>query len=248
VLSRSLIQHWKEGGGSTGDTWERSRSSQVLHEHRPIVLGMRFNPAHASEDPDLVRELVRDHPWAVIVSNGPSGLVASHYPVLLDTDGELTLVTHVGRPDERLHGFGGSDVLVILQGTHGYVSPSWYAAGSVKAPTWNFTAAHLWGTPQILTHEENLDVLTRLVGHFEHRVDQPMWLDREYGDKLARGTVGLRIPITRFTLKVKLSQDKDPTSVEQVIKHLRRPGPYENNALAEDMERARARGIGYSRS
>ena len=185
---------------------------------------------------------------------GPSGLIASHYPVLVeDADDadesadEIVLLTHVGRPDETLHNFDGREVLVVCQGDHGYISPSWYAPGAIRAPTWNFTAAHLWGVPEVLTPEENLDVLSRLVAHFEQAVEEPMWLDREWGAPLARGTVGLRIPVTRFELKVKLSQDKDPETIDRVISRLREDGPYAHAALADDMVRARDRGIGYDR-
>ncbi len=99
--------------------------------------------------------------------------------------------------------------------------------------------AHLWGVPQVLTPEENLETLVALVAHFEQHVDEPMWLDRAWGAPVARGTVGLRIPVTRFDVKAKLSQDKDPESVQNVIDHLRAPGPYSHPALAADMERAR---------
>jgi len=47
---------------------------------------MRHNPAHAVTDPDAVRDLVRENPWATIVSSNEGELVASHYPVLLDED------------------------------------------------------------------------------------------------------------------------------------------------------------------
>jgi predicted FMN-binding regulatory protein PaiB len=36
--------------------------------------------------------------------------------------------------------FGDREILVIVQGHHGYISPSWYAVGETRAPTWNFTA------------------------------------------------------------------------------------------------------------
>ena len=211
---------------------------------------MRHNAAHAVPDPGraeaLVRELVTEHPWATLVSTGPEGLVASHYPVLVDDATQaLALVTHVGRPDERKHGFGGdAEVLVVLQGHHGYVSPSWYAARDSQAPTWNFTAAHLHGVPQVLDAATNLAVLIRLTAHFEQHVDEPMWLDPEYGARVARGTVGLRIPITRVELKVKMSQDKHPDSRAEVLRQLRGDGPYAHPALADDMDRALARGVG----
>lgn len=207
---------------------------------------MRHNPRHASDDPDVVRALVRENPWAMIVSDGPDGLVASHYPVLLDEESDdLAVLTHVGRPDEELHGFGaGREVLLVVQGRHGYVSPSWYSPGSSLAPTWNFSAVHAHGVPDVLGPEENLRVLTRLVAHFEQHVDHPLHLDQDWGARVAQGTVGLRIPLTRWTAKIKMSQDKDPESVQNVIDALRRPGPYTHPALADDMERARSRGIG----
>lgn len=200
---------------------------------------MRPNPKLAVTDESIVRELIAANPWATIVSSGDDGLVASHYPVLLDeSSDQLVLATHIGRPDDRLHGLD-AEVLVIFQGPHGYVSPSWYVPGSSRAPTWNFSAVHCWGTPQILSDEENLDVLVRLTAHFEQHVDEPMWLDRDWAAPVARGTVGLRIPVERFTCKVKMSQDKDPESVQNVIDQLRRPGPYQQAEVADAMERIR---------
>ncbi len=208
---------------------------------------MRHNPRHATTDEHVARQIVADHPWAMLISSGGSELVASHYPVLMDGSADrLTLLTHVGRPDDRLHGLGDGEVLVVFQGAHGYVSPSWYVPGTSVAPTWNFTALHCWGTPQVLEPQENLDVLARLTERFEQHVDEPMWLDRERAAPLARGTVGLRIPVDRFTCKVKMSQDKDPESVQNVIDMLRAPGPYQQIQVAADMERAREQGIGYA--
>jgi transcriptional regulator len=98
---------------------------------------MRDNPLYASDDDQLVRELIAENPWATIVSATLAGLVASHYPVLLDDGSELALLMHVGRPDEEIHGFGSSEVLVIIAGACGYISPSWYTSHANPVPTWN---------------------------------------------------------------------------------------------------------------
>ncbi|HKF83253.1 MAG TPA: FMN-binding negative transcriptional regulator [Solirubrobacterales bacterium] len=199
---------------------------------------MRPNPLFASEDPELVRELVREHPWATLVTATSAGLAASHYPVMLDEEAPgLTLLTHLGRPDDEVLGIDRGEVLVIVQGHHGYISPSWYSREERLVPTWNFTVAHMHGTPQILDEEENLEVLTRLVGHFEHRLDEPAYLDREKAIPIAKGTVGLRIPVDRFEMKRKLSQNKDEESRRSAIAALRAEGPYRHPALAEEMER-----------
>jgi transcriptional regulator len=130
--------------------------------------------------------------------------------------------------------------MLIVQGVHGYISPSWYAPGATRAPTWNFSAAHCYGVPQILDGETNLQTLARLVRHFECHVEDPMFLDLEWGAPVARGTVGIRLPITRFECKVKMSQDKDRETQQRVIQALRAPGAYHNPRLAEEMQRALA--------
>jgi predicted FMN-binding regulatory protein PaiB len=112
---------------------------------------MRHNPAFAQTDPDVVRTLIAENPWATIVSHADGEIVVSHYPVLLDEAAEdLAILTHVRRPDERNHLFGSGEVLLIVAGPHGYISPSWYADGATPAPTWNFSGAHCYGVPEIL--------------------------------------------------------------------------------------------------
>ncbi len=210
---------------------------------------MRHNRAFEIEDAAWVRDLVDTVGWATLVTSTADGPVASHYPVMLEPPtadaaaDDLVFLTHLGKPDERLLDLDrvvadGEDMLVIVQGRHGYVSPSWYPPGSSKAPTWNYSVAHCWGRPEILDAEANLDTLEALVAHFERHVDEPMWLDRTWGAPVARGTVGLRIPVTRMRAKAKLGQDKDPATVEAVISALRQDGPYANPGLADDMENA----------
>lgn len=199
---------------------------------------MRPNPLFASDDPNQVRKLVRNHPWATLVTTTSAGLAASHYPVMLDEQAEdLTLLTHLGRPDDEVLEIDRGEILVVVQGHHGYISPGWYSESERLVPTWNFTVAHLHGTPQILGEDENLEVLTRLVDHFEQHLDEPFHLDREEATPIAKGTVGLRIPIDRFEMKRKLSQNKDDETRRSSIAALRADGPYRQPALAEEMER-----------
>lgn len=215
--------------------WPGSRRNWGGGRWRNTLLRMRDNTHHPVTDERVVRTLIDENPWATIVSHNDGEIVASHYPILLDDEAqELTIVTHVGRPDEQLHGL----VLVIVAGPHGYISPSWYSEHDTPAPTWNFSVAHCYGVPEILGPEENLRVLTRLVDHFEQHVEEPVVLDQAFGARLARGTVGMRLPITRFVCKVKMSQDKDEQSRAQIVEALRRPGRYRNLAVADGVQRA----------
>jgi transcriptional regulator len=204
---------------------------------------MRQNPSFTLASDEGVKRLIREHPWATIVSNtDAAGLVASHYPVLLDETADgIVLLTHVGRPDEVVHELGRHEVLVIIQGPHGYISPGWYDANPA-VPTWNFVTAHLHGRPELLEPAENLRVLEALVDHFEDALPEPRRMrgtaeNSAYADRIATGTVGLRIPIRRFVAKNKMSQNKPAETVDRIIGELEGDGPYASPALAAEMRR-----------
>ena len=206
---------------------------------------MRTNPSFALDDRAEIRRLIEQNPWVTLVSNTGAGLVASHYPVILDVNAptdEIVIVSHVGRPDERLHELGQHEVLVIVQGPHGYISPGWYDAAPA-VPTWNFVVAHLHGVPEILSDEENLQVLATLVDHFEDRMPEPRRMNgtlqnAEYSARISAGTVGFRLTVTRFEAKSKLSQNRPAETVERIIHELADGDThYRQPALATEMRR-----------
>ena len=53
--------------------------------------------------------------------------------------------------------------------------------------------AHCYGVPQLLDEEENLAVLGALVAHFERHVEEPMFLDPDWGRPVAQGHVGHQV-------------------------------------------------------
>jgi transcriptional regulator len=189
-----------------------------------------------------IRRLIEQNPWVTLVSSGAEGLVASHYAVLLDDErDDLAIVGHVGKPDDAILGLGDRELLVVVQGPHGYVSPRWY--GDVPAvPTWNFVTAHLSGIPELLSPDENLRVLDRLVARFEGDGVDARGLyrapnDPEFVERLERGTVGFRLTPTRVVAKRKLSQNRSAEVVDTIIDGLS-DGPYANPSLAAEMRRA----------
>lgn len=204
---------------------------------------MRQNPSFAMTDVGELRRLIDAHPWATIASSPEGGLVASQYVVLLDpTRDDLTVVGHVGRPDDLVHGLGEHEVIIVFEGPNGYISPGWY--GDVKAvPTWNFVTVHLSGVPEILSDEENHRVLAEMVERFETILPNPRLMDAAPNDpafiaRLAGGTVGFRLTPTKVVAKRKLSQNKSPEVVASILQELEGAGPYANPALAAEMRRA----------
>lgn len=204
---------------------------------------MRQNPSFAMTDVAELRRLIDENPWTTLVSATDDGLVASHYAVLLDSErDDLTIVGHVGKPDDLVHGLGSRELLVVVQGPHGYISPGWY--GDVASvPTWNSVSAHLTGVPELLDPAENLRVLERLVARFENQLPQPrgMWQapnDAAFIERLERGTVGFRLTPSKIVAKRKLSQNKSSEVVETIIAELSGTGPFADARLALEMQRA----------
>lgn len=197
---------------------------------------MRHTPHFLMTDPEEVKRLVRENPWATFVSPTADGLVASHYPALLDEDDRegITILSHFGRPDDVTHELGRHEILVIIQGPHDYVSPSWYEPGDL-VPTWDHLTAHLYGVPEILSDEENYQVLARLTDHFEQHYPDGRSLaeDEQNSRRAAKGTVGLRLDVARFDARAKLSQNKKPHVAERVISEFESRNP----SLAEEMRR-----------
>ena len=210
---------------------------------------MQQNPQYRVDDPGFVRDLVATHPWATLVSHVDGEPVASHTPLLLDeepgaNDGDaIAFVTHLGRADARLHGLvgggatGHGSMLVVIQGDHDYVSPSWYVgADAGQVPTWNFEAVHAVCDVTVVDHAENVATLERLVAHFEG--DRPgaqrLDVDDETNLGLAMGTTGLRLRVRSWTAKSKLSQNKSPETRASVVDHLRGIHP----ALADRVQAA----------
>ena len=73
---------------------------------------------------------------------------------------------------------------------------------------------------------------------FEELLDE----DEEGTRRIARGTVGLRLRVTRFDARAKLSQNKQPDVVRNVIARLAPTNP----ALADEMRRVHPDGAGHS--
>ena len=201
---------------------------------------MRRTPHYYLTDVDEVKRLIRENPWMTFVSATSNGIVASHYATLLEEtdDDTISIVSHFGRPDEVAHELGQHEVMVIVQGPHGYISPGWYRDDEF-IPTWNHVTAHLYGTPEILSADDNFRILHTRTDHFERPMPEPrsLHIDEPYAERVAKGTVGLRIRVSRFDARAKLSQNKPDDVRDRIIAELDGDGVYAHPGLAREMRR-----------
>lgn len=194
-----------------------------------------------------VRRLIEAHGWAMLVTGRSGGLAVAHVPCLLDPNRdpsgnaeELVVIGHAARNDPAVAQLAdGGEALLVFQGPHGYISPTWYVDGPY-VPTWNFTAVHLYGVPEVLEEEAAFAVLEQTVDHFESAFDHPWRLEgtaMEHAHRIAAGTLPFRLRPTRIDAKAKLSQDKPRTVQERVVVALEADGPYHQPELAQEMRR-----------
>lgn len=194
---------------------------------------------YALTDPAELRALIAAHGWATLVTAGDGGLVVSHLPVLPDpSTGGLAVLGHLARTDAREHRLGEREVVLVVQGPHGYVSPSMYGAAPY-VPTWNYVVAHLHGRPEVLDDTATFEVLGRTVDHFESRRPAPWRLTSvpQYARRIAPHTTGFRLRPDRVVGKRKLSQDKPLDVALRVATVLDGDDVHHNTELAAAMRR-----------
>lgn len=174
-----------------------------------------YVPSHFSiDDPAAMAAFMRVNSFAVLVTAGEDGPFASHLPLLLRDGGggHGTLVGHMARANPQWRHFApGKAALVVFQGPHAYISPSWYDTAN-QVPTWNYQTVHAYGSPRVIeAQEEVLETLRSLAETFESGFDAP-WrmesLPAGLAAGMTRGIVAFEIPIERLEGKAKLSQNK----------------------------------------
>ena len=157
-------------------------------------------------------------PLAILVTQGPQGLHASHLPLLLDRNaGEYGVLRgHFARGNPQWRDLAsGAEVLTIFPGASAYVSPGYYPGKALDhkaVPTWNYVIVHAWGRAEIFDDPARLRELVReLSDHHERGQPQPWSMDdapADYLDAMLRAIVGFELPITRIAGKQKLSQNQ----------------------------------------
>ena len=171
----------------------------------PIV----YVPAQFAEQRvDVLQDIMRRHGLATLISMTADGLIATHTPLMLDSEpGPYgTLVGHLSKANPHAKAALSSvETLVIFEGTNGYISPSLYATkkehGKV-VPTWNYSAVHAYGTLEVFEEPERLmDAVVRLTDLHEGKRAEPWAVSdapADFVQGMLRGIVGITMRIPRL--------------------------------------------------
>jgi transcriptional regulator len=188
---------------------------------------MLYMPPHFTiADRAFALALMREHPFATLISGGAEPSV-SHVPLVAEHDeSNLRLYGHVarGNPHWREWKDGGS-LLAIFRGPDAYVSPLLYEAREA-VPTWNYALVHAQGRLTLLDGSDaKEEVLKRLIDRhdppYRARWDE---LDHAYRERMKAGIVAFRIDVDRVDAKFKLSQNRPAVDRAAVLGAMRRGG------------------------
>lgn len=201
------------------------------------------------DDLGAIHALMRARPFATIVTQGQSGLEASHVPTLLKADeGEHGVIEmHLARANlQWKQAQAGHEALVIFGGPEAYIRPVWYPTkqetGKV-VPTWNYAVVHAHGRAEAMPSKEWLARhVAELSASLEERYAAPWSTDdapESFIDVMVRGIVGLRFEISRLEGKLKLNQNKTENDQIGTIDGLRQRAEGGDLEIAELMTNGR---------
>ena len=193
-----------------------------------------YLPAHFEEArSEVLHALMREHPFATLITQGDEGLTANHLPLHLATEIAPggALQGHVARANPLWQQSQDTEVLVIFHGPQAYVTPSWYATKrehGKAVPTWNYVVVHARGRLRTIEDPAWLRrQLETLVARHEAGLAEPWQIadaPADYIDKMIAAVVGIEIAITGLKGKWKISQNQPAVNRAGVVAGLRQQG------------------------
>ena len=173
---------------------------------------MYLPPQFKAKDEAHARALMREHPFASLISTDETGLpYVTHLPLHLQEEGEaLVLLGHVAKPNPHWRYLQARpQALVTFLGPHAYMSPKVYP-DLARVPTWNYLAVHC--TVQATLVEEPVAkdaLLKKLIGDHEPAyAAQWRGLGEEFAHKMLAGIVAFELRVTDLQCKLKLNQHR----------------------------------------
>lgn len=201
-----------------------------------------YIPKHYEiRDNEEIESFIKEHPFATVISHDQSMPVATHLPLILHQEEDRYYLTgHFAKANPQWQTMNDNDnILVIFQGSHAYISSTWYEDEDV--PTWNYQSVHVYGKSRLLTEDELLADLTDLLDYYEGpRENGAVW--ENMSDKTRKqisGIIGFKVEINNVQAAYKLSQNRSKNDHDNIIHQLRQSENTVDHLLAEAMRNHR---------
>ena len=202
---------------------------------------MHIPRSFSVNDQEKLFKFMESFNFAILVTAKEDVLNATHIPFLIDRDnsGSITLLGHLARGNGQWCEFDEiGEVLVIFNGPHSYISPSWYKNKNLP-PTWNYSAVHAYGSPSIIYDGNRItEVLARLTLDSEKRIDGT-WsidlIDSGIFAKMTEEIVVFEIRVKKIEGKWKMSQNRRREDAWSAASGLEAEGGENNLAIATEI-------------
>ena len=181
-------------------------------------------PAFREDRLDILHATIRELGFGMLVTRSADSFATSYLPFEIDAERgpNGTLVGHLARYNPQWQmPTAGAQAMVVFQGPHGYVSPSWYPGKRTdprQVPTWDYLAVEARGV--LVTFDNDvrlLDLLTRLTERNEAGREHPWHVSDapdDYVRKQMRYIVGIELQIESMVGRYKLSQNRNAADRE----------------------------------
>lgn len=181
------------------------------------------------KDQEEIFAFAKANAFGQLISNVDGRLFSTRMPFLFAED-KSKVFGHLAKHNPQHLELDEQEALVILDGPHDYISPSWYSDPGV--PTWNYQAVHIYGYAKVFTNANQLKSLVdSLTKKYESAFEQPWQPD--YKASMLSAIIGVEITVSEIQSKYKLSQNRSTQDQSRIIKQLKSLG---SNKLAEAME------------
>ncbi len=189
-----------------------------------------YNYNHYKEhNRDEVISFMESNPFVTLISTRTSGRVElTQVPVVItQRDGKLYISCHIARKSEHQLALSENpEALVLFTGPHCYVSATWYTTNPHMGSTWNYISVHARGPVRFTSEQELVEIMKKLSLHFENgNTASATFFDNlpdEYTEKMLKAIVGIEIEVTELDNVLKISQNRDVVSYENIIRELKK--------------------------
>lgn len=184
-------------------------------------------------DAGVMLEFMRQNAFATLISLHQGLPFATPIPFVVESAQRLT--GHIAKANPQWTSFEqNTEVLIIFQGHHSFISPTWYEKHP-SVPTWNYMTVQVYGKLRVVEEPEAVkELLQALVLQYEQEWKMEE-LPETYLHGMMQGIVAFEIQITRLEGKFKLSQNRSQADQKRVVEALAASPNPSDRAIAEQM-------------
>ncbi|MGF1742361.1 FMN-binding negative transcriptional regulator [Vibrio profundum] len=188
------------------------------------------------KDDNAIIDFIAEFSFGLLIS---PDLEATHMPLLYvpEEGAKGQLYGHFAKANPQWKQLEGERVLVIFNGPHAYISPTWYT-NKPAVPTWNYAAIHCYGTVELLSENDAANTMDTLINKYEPELlSNKDIMPDDYQHKLRQAIVPFRIVVDKIQAKEKLGQHRKTGDQQGVYFALQESQHPDANVLAEYMNK-----------